>query len=208
MLLVSLVLFLWLVRRVDRAHPASPVPRRRVLAFLGALAAVLLALQSPIERYDTTLFSVHMLQHILLMFVAAPLIAECFANLECRVTDTRFVRKYDLFVLEVLKAWIDPSQKNPKTLHHKGFGKFAVDGATLRTALADTGLLVTVEDHWVEGGIGSAVLEGLAAGGPIDGRVVTVGVSAMPGSGSPEQLRDWAGISRGRIAARVRELLG
>ena len=83
-----------------------------------------------------------------------------------------------------------------------------VDGATLRKALADTGLLVTVEDHWVEGGIGSAVLEGLAAGGPIDGRVVTVGVSAMPGSGSPEQLRDWAGISRGRIAARVRELLG
>ena len=74
-LLVSLVLFLWLVRRVDRAHPASPVPRRRVLAFLGALAAVLLALQSPIERYDTTLFSVHMLQHILLMFVAAPLLA-------------------------------------------------------------------------------------------------------------------------------------
>ena len=52
-----------------------------------------------------------------------------------------------------------------------------------------------------------AVLEGLAAGGPVDGRVVTVGVTAMPGSGSPEQLRDWAGISRGRIAARVRELL-
>ena len=82
-----------------------------------------------------------------------------------------------------------------------------VDGATLRKALADTGLLVTVEDHWLEGGIGSAVLEGLAAGGPVDGRVVTVGVTAMPGSGSPEQLRDWAGISRGRIAARVRELL-
>ena len=43
--------------------------------------------------------------------VAPPLIADCFANLECKVTDTRFVNKYNLFVLEVLKAWIDPAQK-------------------------------------------------------------------------------------------------
>ncbi|MFM8943862.1 MAG: transketolase, partial [Actinomycetota bacterium] len=81
------------------------------------------------------------------------------------------------------------------------------DGATLRAALEATGLLVTVEDHWVEGGIGAAVLEAIAAGGPIAGRIVTVGVTAMPGSGSPEQLRDWAGISRGAIATRVRDLL-
>jgi flavin reductase (DIM6/NTAB) family NADH-FMN oxidoreductase RutF len=36
--------------------------------------------------------------------VAAPLIKECFANLECRVADTRLVNQYNLFVLEVLKA--------------------------------------------------------------------------------------------------------
>jgi len=64
--------------------------------------------------------------------VAPPLIAECFANLECKVTDTRFVNKYNLFILEVLKAWIDPAQKNPKTIHHHGYGKFVVDGETLR----------------------------------------------------------------------------
>ena len=43
--------------------------------------------------------------------VQAPLVAECFANLECRVADASMVRKYNLFILEVLKAWIDPAQK-------------------------------------------------------------------------------------------------
>ena len=60
--------------------------------------------------------------------VAAPLIAECFVNLECKVKDTRLVDAYGLFILEVLKAWVDPKQKNPKTIHHRGYGKFAVDG--------------------------------------------------------------------------------
>ncbi len=63
--------------------------------------------------------------------VSAPLLPECFANIECKVTDTRMVNKYDLFVLEIVKAWIDPSRKNPKTLHHHGYGKFVIDGATL-----------------------------------------------------------------------------
>ena len=42
------------------------------------------------------------------------------------------VNKYNLFILEVLKAWIDPAQKNPKTIHHHGYGKFVVDGKTIR----------------------------------------------------------------------------
>jgi len=63
--------------------------------------------------------------------VAPPLIADCFANLECKVTDTRFVNKYNLFILEVLKAWIDPAQKHPKTIHHRGYGTFVVDGDTI-----------------------------------------------------------------------------
>lgn len=65
--------------------------------------------------------------------VRAPLIAECFANLECKVADTRLVNRYNLFILEVVQAWIDPKQKNPKTLHHQGFGKFAVDGTVITT---------------------------------------------------------------------------
>jgi flavin reductase (DIM6/NTAB) family NADH-FMN oxidoreductase RutF len=64
--------------------------------------------------------------------VAPPLIKECFANLECKVADRRLVNRYNLFILEVLAAWIDPAQKNPKTIHHHGYGKFAVDGATIK----------------------------------------------------------------------------
>ena len=63
--------------------------------------------------------------------VAPPLIEECFANLECKVVDRRMVNRYNMFVLEVLKAWIDPAQKNPKTIHHQGYGRFAVDGPTI-----------------------------------------------------------------------------
>jgi flavin reductase (DIM6/NTAB) family NADH-FMN oxidoreductase RutF len=64
--------------------------------------------------------------------VAAPLVAECFANLECKVIDTRLVNAYGIFILEVLKAWADPAQKNPKTIHHHGFGKFVVDGRAIK----------------------------------------------------------------------------
>src|SRR5450756_957920 len=64
--------------------------------------------------------------------VAAPLVAECFANLECKVVDTHLLNKYNLFVLEVLKAWIDPKQKSPKTIHHHGYGKFVVDGDMIK----------------------------------------------------------------------------
>ncbi len=64
--------------------------------------------------------------------VEPPLVADCFANLECKVIDIRFVNKYNLFVLEVLKAWIDPAQKHPKTIHHRGYGTFVVDGWTIK----------------------------------------------------------------------------
>ncbi len=63
--------------------------------------------------------------------VAAPLVAECFANVECKVVDTRLVNRYNLFVLEAVKAWADPKQKDPKTIHHHGFGTFVIDGATI-----------------------------------------------------------------------------
>ena len=64
--------------------------------------------------------------------VGAPLIEECFANLECRVVDTRMVAKYCFFVLEVVAAWIDPAVKNPRTIHHLGSGHFMVAGERIR----------------------------------------------------------------------------
>ena len=82
-----------------------------------------------------------------------------------------------------------------------------IDEATLRAALTQTGLLLTIEDHWIEGGLGDAVLAALAEQGTPFGRVVKVGVTEMPGSGTPQELRDWAGISARRIAERVRKLL-
>jgi flavin reductase (DIM6/NTAB) family NADH-FMN oxidoreductase RutF len=66
--------------------------------------------------------------------VGPPLIAECYANLECRVVDTRLVSDYCLFILRVLKAWIDPAKKRPKTLHHLGRGAFMIAGRRIRLA--------------------------------------------------------------------------
>jgi flavin reductase (DIM6/NTAB) family NADH-FMN oxidoreductase RutF len=42
--------------------------------------------------------------------VKAPLVAECFANIECKVVDTSLVNKYNMFILEGVKAWSDPKR--------------------------------------------------------------------------------------------------
>ena len=64
--------------------------------------------------------------------VRAPLIGECYANLECRIEDARLANKYNFFVLRVVKAWLDPARKHPRTLHHMGRGLFMVGGRLLR----------------------------------------------------------------------------
>ena len=64
--------------------------------------------------------------------VKAPLVAECYANLECRVVDARMAAKYCFFVLQVVKAWIDPARKRPRTIHHLGYGAFMVAGRTIK----------------------------------------------------------------------------
>ena len=63
--------------------------------------------------------------------VAAPLVAECFVNLECRVVDDTLAEKYGLRILEVVKAWRDPALRDAKTIHHHGYGDFVVDGRKL-----------------------------------------------------------------------------
>ncbi len=63
--------------------------------------------------------------------VAAPRIAECYADLECRVIDAKLRHRYNLFVLQVLKAWRSISRKPPRTLHHMGKGRFMVAGRTI-----------------------------------------------------------------------------
>ena len=61
--------------------------------------------------------------------VGAPLIEECYANFECRLKDSSLIRKYSLFVLEVVKAHVATSPKYPKTIHYRGDGEFMVSGA-------------------------------------------------------------------------------
>ena len=74
-ILSALIWWRWAVGRVNARHPANPVPRRRTVAFVAGMATIAFALLSGIDRYDTTLFAVHMVQHILLTLVAAPFIA-------------------------------------------------------------------------------------------------------------------------------------
>lgn len=63
--------------------------------------------------------------------VKAPLIDECFANLECKVIDMKMVPQYNFFIIEVINAWIDMSKKNPQTIHHQGSGLFMVAGKSI-----------------------------------------------------------------------------
>jgi len=67
---VVIVGLLWVraIRQVAREHPGNPYPRRRTVSLVAAFALLLLALQSGLERYDTTLFSMHMIQHLILLF--------------------------------------------------------------------------------------------------------------------------------------------
>ena len=52
--------------------------------------------------------------------------------LQAAEVDTRLVTKYNFFVLEVCKAWIDPAVQAPRTIHHRGRGEFMVAGRTIR----------------------------------------------------------------------------
>ena len=56
--------------------------------------------------------------------VKAPLVGECFINLECQVVDSSMVNKYNLFIVRVVAAWQDKTIKKPKTLHHVTGRKF------------------------------------------------------------------------------------
>jgi flavin reductase (DIM6/NTAB) family NADH-FMN oxidoreductase RutF len=60
--------------------------------------------------------------------VRAPLIDECYANFECKLVDSSLIRKYSLFVFEVVKAHVATSPKYPKTIHYRGDGEFMISG--------------------------------------------------------------------------------
>jgi transketolase len=81
-----------------------------------------------------------------------------------------------------------------------------IDAETLRAAAESTGRIVTVEDHWPEGGLGEAVLAALADVEPRPG-ILLLAVREMPGSGKPAELLAAAGIDAEHIAAAARRLV-
>ncbi len=92
-----------------------------------------------------------------------------------------------------------------------------IDAKTLIQAARETGTIVVVEDHWPEGGIGDAVLdvfaaheqgEGLSNGVKVVPKIVKLAVKAMPGSGTPEELMNAAGISAPHIVKAVKAVVG
>jgi flavin reductase (DIM6/NTAB) family NADH-FMN oxidoreductase RutF len=66
--------------------------------------------------------------------VKVPMIKECYANLECKVIDMHLAKRYNIFILEIVKAWSALSHKRQRMLHHCGNGKFVVDGKMVKTA--------------------------------------------------------------------------
>jgi flavin reductase (DIM6/NTAB) family NADH-FMN oxidoreductase RutF len=78
---------------------------------------------------DTDKFERFGLTPIKAKSVQAPLIKECIANIECRVSD--HIKKHDIFVLDAIQAWVDDDRKERRTIHARGDGMFIVDGRTI-----------------------------------------------------------------------------
>jgi transketolase len=83
-----------------------------------------------------------------------------------------------------------------------------IHAAALRAAADEIGAIVVVEDHRIEGGLGDAVLAALAGSGTMTGRVIKLGVTEMPGSGTAEQMRAWAGIDADAIVEAAKDAIG
>ena len=66
--------------------------------------------------------------------VTAPLIKECFANFECRIHDTRMIKKYNFFIFDIVNAVITSTPRFPQTLHYHGQGIFTTDGRVINKA--------------------------------------------------------------------------
>lgn len=60
--------------------------------------------------------------------VKAPLIRECYANIECMVVD--YIEQHDMFVLDAMKAWIRHDLPEKRIFHYRGDGTFVADGET------------------------------------------------------------------------------
>jgi flavin reductase (DIM6/NTAB) family NADH-FMN oxidoreductase RutF len=120
------------VSNANYSHKALRTTKECVIAIPALKLAPIVAEIGNCSGRDVDKFKRFDLTPELAQRVTPPLVAECFANFECRVIDARLVNAFNIFILEVVKAWIDPAQKNPKTIHHHGYGKFVVDGEMIK----------------------------------------------------------------------------
>lgn len=66
--------------------------------------------------------------------VKAPLLTECYVNLECKVVDMQLAAKYNIFILKVVSAWQRKKKGQARLVHHAGNGLFVIDGKRLQSA--------------------------------------------------------------------------
>ena len=138
------------------------------------------------------------------------------ADEEFAIGGSRVVRSSDADAVTIVAAGITVHEalKAADALEEEGIGARVIDlysikpidEATLKAAASDTGLMVTAEDHWREGGLGEAVLSVFAESDERP-RIRVLAVRDMPGSGTPADLLNAAGIDAAHIAAAARDLV-
>ncbi len=110
-ILAAAVLYFAAFRHVNRIHAANPVSASRLASWLVGLVAVEIALQSPIDTYEGSLFSVHMVQHMILIFAAAPfLVAAAPITLVLRAANQQQRKR---IVLPILHSRLMRTFSNP-----------------------------------------------------------------------------------------------
>ena len=107
-------------------------------------------------------------------------------------------------LIEALKAADELKKKNVNVRVIDAYSIKPIDEKTLKKAAQETRAIITVEDHYPEGGLGDAVLNALA-GDKVE--VHKLAVSKMPMSGKPAELLDYEGISEKAIVKKVLEIL-
>ena len=135
------------------------------------------------------------------------------AGEDVRIGGSRIAHEGDDVAIVACGITVDQAVSAAETLAGEGIAARVVDAysikpidaAALEAAARECGAIVTVEDHWPEGGLGDAVLEALAES---DDRphVRKLAVREMPTSGTPDELLHGAGIDAEGIADAARAL--
>jgi transketolase len=136
------------------------------------------------------------------------------ASESVRIGGSRVVREGDDVAVVACGITVDEAVRAAEALDRDGiavrvldcYSVKPIDAEALQAAAQECGAIVTVEDHWPEGGLGDAVLEALAEA---DSRppVTKLAVREMPVSGTPEELLHAAGIDAEAIAAAARAVV-